>query len=416
MTSPEPQHVHFGETTVLGPGLSIMKTTSEDGSGTSPSGGSIMKSKRAGTGALRITTGAGGDGSSEGILNTLVEFLLDIEAHMIAVMTPLATYIRHITPIPFEVSSYDDFGHPLFPLGNRVFYVSDRAEGALMEGFVHKLHSGGERFDVMLLDDLIEPEVHTTQVRYTAAPIVLYQSLSDLAKHSVDDNILTIAYRHGHPEVSNWLSTAHLLRSLQLATSAVTGNRMQNQRIYPQAGQDLSLLAGQLAWLVVSNIAHHALAPMGREISMIHQLNDLKRAIRPRDHSGGGSSSSTVSGSTSPFVSYLDHRDRLPMTPMAGTLTPTGSINSSSGGASSSAYLKWMHTAEWTSYVTFLDKWCEEIFYMLGRGATLVTAEQEEVEESPSARIRKKRYVYIVCISLFSRFNVYVLLVTVCDY
>lgn len=366
-----------------------------------------MKSKKIGAGLLKM--GGGSDSSgNEGILNTLVEFLLDIEAHMIAVMTPLATYIRQITPIPFEVSNYDEYGHPLFPLGNRVFYVSDRSEGALVEGFVYKLHNGGELFDVMLLDDLIEPAVHTTQVRYTAAPIVQYQSLSDLAKHSVDDNTVTIAYRHGHPEVSNWLSTAHLLRSLQLATSAGTGNRMQNQRIYPQAGQDLSVLAGQLAWLVVSNIAHHALAPLGREISMIHQLNDLKRAIRPRDHSAGGGtsgggSSSTVSGSTSPFVSYLDHsRDRLPMTPItAGTLTPTSSIGGSSAGAgvsastSTSAYLKWMHTAEWSSYVTFLDKWCEEIFYMLGRGATLVTAEQEEVEESPSARIRKKRYVFV---------------------
>jgi hypothetical protein len=163
---------------------------------------------------------------------------------------------------------------------------------------------------------------------------------------------------------------------------------MQNQQLYPQAGQDLSALAGQLAWLVVSNIAHHALAPMGKEISMIHQLNDLKRAIRPRDHAHGAGLS-TVSGSTSPFVSYLDQRDRGHATPVGGALTPTSSFTSA---GSTSAYLKWMHTPEWTSYVVFLDKWCEEIFYILGRGTTLATAE-EEVEESPSARIRKKRLV-----------------------
>ncbi len=118
---------------------------------------------------------------------------------------------------------------------------------------------------------------------------------------------------------------------------------------------------------------------------MIHQLNDLKRAIRPRDAAHNYSASST--GSTSPFLSYLDQRDR-------GHVTPLGGLSSSSSsGATTSAHLKWMHTAEWSSYVTFLDKWCEEIFYMLGRGATLVTAEEEEEEESPSARIRKKRCV-----------------------
>jgi hypothetical protein len=248
------------------------------------------------------------------------------------------------------------------------------------------------------MDDMVECEVHASQVKYTSAPIIQFQSLSDLAKHSVDDSSTTVTLYHGHPEVSNALSTSHLLRSLQLATSAVTGSRMQNQQLYPQAGQDLSALAGQLAWLVVSNIAHHALAPMGKEISMIHQLNDLKRAIRPRDNAHGSGLSSVSGGSTSPFVSYLDQRDRGHATPVGGALTPTSSLM---GGGNVSAYLKWMHTPEWTSYVVFLDKWCEEIFYILGRGTTLVTAE-EEVEESPSARIRKKRSVFICIWFCFS--------------
>ena len=383
-----PQHVHFGATTVLGPGASIMKSGEAPASAAANSASALKSRKPIGYySSLRGEHSTSGPSVGENVQHSMVEFLLDIEAHMIAAMAPLAAYVRQITPIPMEVSRFDEFGHPLFALGQRVFYISDQTNtGAVLEGFVLRLHPTGDRFDVVLLDDLVECDVYASQVRFTAAPIVQYQSISDLARHSIEELTTTAMFYHGHAELTNALSTAHLLRSLQLATSAVTNSRMQNQHLYPQAGQDLSVLAGQLAWLVVSNIAHHALAPMGREISMIHQLNDLKRAIRPRDAAHNYSASST--GSTSPFLSYLDQRDR-------GHVTPLGGLSSSSrdgaSGAATSAHLKWMHTPEWSSYVTFLDKWCEEIFYMLGRGATLVTAEEEEEEESPSARIRKKR-------------------------
>jgi hypothetical protein len=344
-----------------------------------------------GAGGAGGVAGSSGADVAEGLQDSMLEFLLDVEAHMIAVMAPLATLLRQVTPIPLEVANFDEFGRPLYPVGQRVFYLSERAGGVLLEGVVARLN-GADTFSVVLLDGMIENSVHASQVRFTSAPLVQYQSLSDLAKHAVEDSSTTVTLYHGRTEVGNTLSTAHLLRSLQLATSAVTGSRMHNLPLYPQAGQDLSILAGQLAWLVVSNIAHHALAPMGREISMIHQLNDLKRAIRPRERSEGGLHS--MSGSTSPFVSYLDHRrDRSQghATPTGGTLTPTSSL----GSQGSSGFLKWMHAPEWTSYVTFLDKWCEEVFYILGRGATLVTAEEEE-EESPAARIRKKRFALLV--------------------
>ena len=46
---------------------------------------------------------------------------------------------------------------------------------------------------------------------------------------------------------------------------------------------------------------------------------------------------------------------------------------------------------------------------MLGRGATLVTAEEEVEEESPSARIRKKRYLrcllYVLRLALLIFFS-----------
>lgn len=375
------QHVHFGETTVLG--ANIMKSPGEAvGGAVTP----IIKPRKPMGYYSNLHGGSGsGNEAAEGLQDAMVEFLLDVEAHVIAVMAPLTAYVRHITPIPLEVSQFDDRDRPLYPVGQRVFYLSDRAGGVLLEGVVARLHAP-DRFDVVLLDDMVENDVYASQVKFTSAPIVQFQSLSDLAKHSVDDTSTIVTLYHGHAEASNALSTAHLLRSLQLATSAVTGSRMLSQQLYPQAGQDLSVLAGQLAWLVVSNIAHHALAPMGRETSMIHQLNDLKRAIRPRDsssHSGLGS----ASGSTSPFVSYLDHRDRGHATPLAGgTLTPSGSIT----GAANTGFLKWVHTSEWMAYVAFIDKWCEEIYFILGRGTALVSADEEE-EESPAARIRRKR-------------------------
>ena len=36
------------------------------------------------------------------------------------------------------------------------------------------------------------------------------------------------------------------------------------------------------------NIAHHAHAPLGRESSMIHQLNEVRRLLRPQEDSSLG--------------------------------------------------------------------------------------------------------------------------------
>ena len=405
-------HVHFGENTVHVFGDSIMKSPGLGGSSSDPSLNILTptgKSRKPVGFYSALRTHSMGNNTNnldttEGLHDTIIEFLLDIEAHMIAAMTPLSAFLRQITPIPLEVVRFDDYGRPLFPVGNHIFYESEQMNGMLLEGIVSRVYDQGERFDVVLVDDMIERNVYASQVKYTSAPIIQYLSLSDLAKHSVEDHNIVLTSYHGHREVMNSLSTAHLLRSLQLATSVLTNSRLQSQSLYPQAAQDLSVLAGQLAWLVVSNIAHHALAPMGHETSMIHQLNDLKRAIRPREtlqHTISSSAAAVVSGSTSPFVSYLDQQSS--RTPLGtGTLTPTSSFtsagsNTSSGGSSNSS-IKWMYTTEWTQYVSFLDKWCEEIFYMLGRGATLETAEEEEEEESPAARIRKKRFVRVIII------------------
>jgi hypothetical protein len=166
---------------------------------------------------------------------------------------------------------------------------------------------------------------------------------------------------------------------------------------------------------------------------MIHQLNDLKRAIRPRDPgiSGQLHGLGSTSGSLSPFHSYLSggggtgagtgagvlHSSGLHSPLGAGMGAGAGTLGGAGAGAAHSAasgaggVLQWMHAPDWQAYIVFIDKWCEEIFYILGRGATLVTVDDEVVEEedSPAARKRKKRYVYCFCVYLCVFFPVILL-------
>jgi len=152
---------------------------------------------------------------------------------------------------------------------------------------------------------------------------------------------------------------------------------------------------------------------------MIHQLNDLKRAVRSRETAAtmrgvGGVGMVAGGGVSSPAVAPGGNATPLGMLPSSspsfssssprfGSTAAAGSGSSSSSGQQQQqqqqqqqllSLLRWMHTPDWLRYVHWLDKWCEEIFYLLGRAVALVSEEEEEeqpLEESPSWRLRKKR-------------------------
>lgn len=223
----------------------------------------------------------------------VIEFLLDIESHMILAITPLVTYLRQISPTgPYlEVSKYHEkSGLPIFTLGTHIFYIITSPEDTmctlLVEGVIIKIYSNEENFDVLLVgSNLIESNIHCSQVCYTSAPLIQFQSLSELSKREVDEN-MSIIFHHGHIQsyTSIYVSTAHLLRTLQLVTSTIAINRYKESKLLLTIQNNIRLITEQIIWLIVSTIAHHAYAPLGRETSMIHQLNDIKKLIHMKDH------------------------------------------------------------------------------------------------------------------------------------
>ena len=181
--------------------------------------------------------------------HTVIEFLLDIEVHILAVIVPIISFIRHVTPIPLEANY--NFGKPVYDVGSTVYYVSDNSNN-LEKGFVSKLNSYNY-LDVILPDNSVEKDVNYNNVKYTSAPLFEFKVVSELTKRSLDEDITMNTE-------SCSISTAHLYRSLQLVTSSTTIKRLSTNA---NVAQDLQILASQLTWLIVHNIYHHSYYPNG---------------------------------------------------------------------------------------------------------------------------------------------------------
>ena len=388
-------------------------------------------------------------------------FSRHMEVLLLAALVPIVTCMRQSTPQPMEATHFDELGHAVFMPGSRVFYIS-AVTGELTEGIIYRMNngsgaSGGDGasatataeaavlFDVVLPDDRVESQVHPAQVRFTSQPLLLYQSTASLSHHdhlpdpsapapasvswdaargrrsgSAEDALQAAALASG-------MSTAHLMKTLQFCTSTTTWMRLlqpaadlagvvatTTSPIVAGAGEfaldppgaaliasDLEVLAGQLAWLVVANVAHHALAPLGRETSMYHQLLDLRRLLRCKDPAA-------ASGGLLGNSSSLDLCQTLGSIGEAGgASTPTSSLLGTPGGVGQQVgaqlgqalQQQWQQGAQWIAYVHWLDKWCEEIFYMLGQRRFFATstaedAEGQDMETEAEARRRRKRCVY----------------------
>jgi len=340
-------------------------------------------------------TGNIGESAFDGDDAMMTDFLFDIECEMIASVVALVTFIRQIIPDPIEHCDQLINGHPFFPIGSKLFYRYDNGQTqCVLEGTVKRINTEQQSYDLVLVNKLVDVNVHYTKVCYTSLPLIQFQPLSELNKHEMDDidhkSIKTSSRNYstnnndnddGSADSSSTLfilTTAHLMRTLQLVTSPVAANRIQEAK-YAITAQSAELIAGQLAWIIISAIDHHARAPLDRETSMVNQLDDLVRIMRAsRDSNTGGVSTAASLSTTAP----LKHSYQ-----QLSTDTST-------------SRLAWMHNAGWISYTTWIAKRAERIIYSLQMNLGLGLARFDSPDGSSpndqsgsfSDRKRKKRY------------------------
>ena len=230
--------------------------------------------------------------------------------------------------------------------------------------------------------------MHYSKVCYTSLPLIQFQPLSELNKHDMDE-IDHKSSRASSSSSSNSgdgtggtlfiLTTAHLLRTLQLVTSSIAANRIQEEK-YAITAQNAELIAGQLVWIIISTIEHHARAPLDRETSMINQLDDLLRIIKGSRGSSTTGGASTIA-SPSPTISSKHSYQQL-------------------STDSSTSRLAWMQNTGWINFTVWVEKRYERIYYTLqmNRGVGLARFDSPDGSSpndqagSFSDRKRKKRY------------------------
>jgi hypothetical protein len=328
--------------------------------------------------------GDGGGGVIDGDdMSAMTHFLFAIECEMINSVASLVTFLRQILPDqPIEHCDQLINGHPFFPIGTKLFYRYDNGEmQCVLEGIVKNINPEQQSYDLMLVNKLVDTNVHYSKVCYTSLPLIQFQPLSELNKHDMDeiDHKINRASNSsnnsdGAGGTSFIVTTAHLLRTLQLVTSPVAAYHLQEDN-YAITAQNAELIAGQLVWIIISTIDHHARAPLDRETSMINQLDDLMRIIRANR---GSTSTITSPSHTAP----LKHSYQ-----QLSTDTITNR-------------LAWMQNAGWISFTAWVEKRYERICYSLqmNRGMGLARFDSPDGSSpidqtgSFSDRKRKKRY------------------------
>mmetsp|Transcript_14638 Transcript_14638/g.20071 ORF Transcript_14638/g.20071 Transcript_14638/m.20071 type:complete len:341 (-) Transcript_14638:189-1211(-) len=324
-----------------------------------------------------------------------------MEASMVSVLVPMVTFLRQITPDPVDINCILATHSVQYPVGCKVFYLSVCDGGSQIHPGVVVANHGNYYVDIAQEPNLLlDTHVPIAAIRYTAAPLVSFQSLADLARRSYDT-----------ADRADWsLSTAHLLSCLHFTMSLSTAQRL----CIPQRSQDndhvdaagkhvkgpagvelgsvgpaqalsLQLLAGQLSWLIVHNISHHAHAPLGREQSMIHQLRDVSQSLR-RD-------------SKQQSILSPQHSQSSSHNPKRGNKSDESSSGNTSNAVDNAVGMSgvyWMDGSEWQAFVEWMDRWIEDLIGRLGGNVEVSVPVAPQLMSpsdltSPPGSLRKRR-------------------------
>lgn len=302
------------------------------------------------------------ESTMEEILVLDFELLVEIESSLIAALVPVATFLRQITPEAIEYSEYNSYGEPVFKVGMRVFYVNSHTR-ELFEGNISHI-SSNDQLTITLLNGLIDKGVEPTQIKYTTDPLLGFKAMNDIVKKNLDE-VDSVPKEKSN----NYLcETGYLHMLLHTLTSTETLKRL-SVKTNVHVLTDIKLLAGQMSWLMLSNLAHHALAPLGQETPMILQLVELRKLVRFR-----GPAKTPRSRRKTP-----DSGDRASLLE-----NPTSST-------------EWMTSLDWVQYADWIDRSCEEVILYLSGGYHTYQFDRLEDFAMPleniddSTRVRKKR-------------------------
>jgi hypothetical protein len=228
--------------------------------------------------------------------HNLSNFFIDVAWAMFAVLNPCMSLLRNainfseICGEEYEI----DYGYGglrlrkdycELPLGSRTYYMPNnvRPNQPFTQGVVIKVNHERKSYDIQATNGLVDADIHCSAVAFSVKPIIPFAALSSLNRDSIAESRLTASIHPGSIQASSeglygctsadsgacvarpssQCSTAHLLRLLTCLRKwskkwsdieVVEHEKTLSMNMYV----DLSVLLGQLVWLLVVNLAHHS--------------------------------------------------------------------------------------------------------------------------------------------------------------
>ena len=185
------------------------------------------------------------------------------------------------------------------PVGSQTYYMSQSSAQSQLftQGVVIKVNYERKSYDIQSSNGLVDVDVPCNAVAFFAKPLIPHCALSTLNKELVAESRLTSSSRSGVVSSSTSVkptallcSTAHLMKLLTctLKWSKKWNNievseheKSLSMKIYV----DLSILCGQLVWLIVVNVAHHSCCASDEVYTGIGEQLDEVRDLIKKDNS-----------------------------------------------------------------------------------------------------------------------------------
>lgn len=185
------------------------------------------------------------------------------------------------------------------PVGSQTYYMPNNGcpRDSFTQGIIIKVNYDRKSYDIQAASGLVDTDVPCNAVAFFVNPIVPFApsvSLSNAVESrlTASYNLNQSSYIGGSngssEESSSMCNTAHLMRILTCVRKwaskwSVMEVFEHEKSLSMNMYVDLSILCGQLVWLLVVNIAHHSCcAPDDVYDGMGSQLDDVRDLIKKR--------------------------------------------------------------------------------------------------------------------------------------
>jgi len=177
--------------------------------------------------------------------------------------------------------------HCDLPVGSQIYYLSSvvqQRQHSYTQGVIIKVHYDRKSYDIQASNGLVDLDVPCNSVGFSVKPLVPFVSLESRREGGRLGAALTV--REAQVDVGSATScnTSHLFRllrcSLNWAKKWDDVEIVSHEDLTMGMFVDLSMLCGQLVWLLVVNIAHHSCCVTDDVNAQIeNQLNNIRTLI-----------------------------------------------------------------------------------------------------------------------------------------